>query len=86
MRNIYNALLLLIAGATQKELARQVSYLKVENKILRGNLPARVPVTAQERNRLIRFGQKLGKAMGELVSIVHPDNRTAAFQTLSRNS
>jgi len=35
MRNIYNALLMLIAGATQKELAHQVTYLKVENKILR---------------------------------------------------
>ena len=36
MRKIYNALLLLIASATQKELARQVRYLAVENKILRG--------------------------------------------------
>src|SRR5687767_1696459 len=73
MRNVYNSLLLVIAGATQKELARQVSYLKVENKILRSKLPARVTVTAQERNRLVRFGAKLGKALNELVTIVHPD-------------
>lgn len=73
MRNIYNALLLLIAGATQKELARQVTYLKVENKILRSKLPARVPVTTVEKSRLVRFGQKLGKALNELVTIVHPD-------------
>ena len=72
MRNIYNTLLLLI-GATQKELARQVTYLKVENKILRSKLPARVRVTTAEKSRLVRFGQKLGKAMNELVSIVHPD-------------
>jgi putative transposase len=73
MRNIYNALLLLIAGATNKQLARQVTYLKVENKILRSKLSARVTVTAQERNRLVRFGSKLGKALDQLVSIVHPD-------------
>ncbi len=41
MRNIYRSLLLIIAGATQKELARQVRYLKVENDILRSKLPAR---------------------------------------------
>jgi putative transposase len=73
MRNIYNALLLLIAGATSKELARQVAYLKVENKILRGKLSARITVTAQEKNRLVRFGAKLGQACNQLVSIVHPD-------------
>src|SRR6266576_4291654 len=73
MRNIYNALLLLIAGATGKQLARQVAYLKVENKILRSKLSARVTVTPQERSRLVRFGAKLGQALDQLVSIVHPD-------------
>jgi putative transposase len=73
MRYIYNALLLLIAGATSKQLARQVVYLKVENRILRSKLSARVTVTAQERNRLVRFGAKLGQARNQLVSIVHPD-------------
>lgn len=73
MRNIYRSLLLIIAGATQKELARQVKYLKVENQILRSKLPARVAVTPQERNRLVRFGARLGRALSELVTIVHPD-------------
>src|SRR4051812_31955037 len=73
MRNIYNALLLLIAGATHKQLARHVAYLKVENKILRSKLSVRVTVTPQERSRLVRFGGKLGKALNELVSIVHPE-------------
>lgn len=72
MRNVYRKLLLLIAGATQKELARQVQYLKIENQILRSKLPARVSVTPQERNRLVRFGARLGKAIHELVTIVHP--------------
>ena len=41
MRNI--SLLPLLVGATQKELAPHVRYLKVENQILRSKLPARVP-------------------------------------------
>ncbi len=34
--------------------------------------------TDKERNKLVKFGSKLGKALGELVTIVHPDTlRTA---------
>jgi putative transposase len=36
-------------------------------------LPRRVSVTEKERNRLVRFGSKLGKVLGELVTLVHPD-------------
>ena len=62
MKNPYHALLMLIAGATQKELAAQIQYLKVELEIARSKLPQRVAVTAQERNRLVKFGAKLGGA------------------------
>jgi len=72
-RNVYNALLLLIAGATNKELARQVSYLRVENQILRSKLPARIPLLDRERSRIVRFARNLGSALNELASIVHPD-------------
>ena len=72
MPNIYRSLLLLLAGATQKELARHVRYLTVENQLLRSRLPSRLTLTAQERNRLVRFGAKLGRALDQLVSIVHP--------------
>ncbi len=73
MRNIYRSLLMVLAGATQKELARDVRYLKVENQILRSKLPKRIAVTEQERNRLIRFAKNLGaKALNELATIVHP--------------
>jgi putative transposase len=65
--------LLLIAGATSKQLACQVTYLKIENRILRSKLSARITVTAQERSRLVRFGAKLGQAVDQLVSIVHPN-------------
>jgi transposase-like protein len=73
MRNIYRSLLLLLVGATQKELARQVRFLTIENQMLRSRLPRRLTITQQERNRLVRFGAKLGSALDHLVSIVHPD-------------
>ena len=73
MRNIYRRLLLLIVGATQKELARYVRFLKTENQVLRSQCPARIAVTPQQRRQLVRFGQNLGRALDELVSIVHPD-------------
>lgn len=73
MKNLYQRLLLLIAGATQRELARHVRHLKIEDEILRSKLPKQVPVTLKEQNRLVKFGAKLGKALSELVTIVHPD-------------
>ena len=72
-RNVYNSLLLVIAGSTSKELARQIAYLKVENRILRSKLPARIKLTDKEKSRLCRFASKLGGALNELASIVHPD-------------
>ena len=44
-RNIYTSLLLVLAGASNKELTRQVKYLKVENEMLRPQLGKRVVVT-----------------------------------------
>ncbi|QDU28877.1 hypothetical protein ETAA8_39830 [Anatilimnocola aggregata] len=52
MPNFFQSLLLVIAGATENELARQVKYLKVENQILRSRLPKRITITP--RNELRR--------------------------------
>jgi hypothetical protein len=38
---------------------------EIDNQIFRSNLPSRVQVTAQERERSVKFGSKLGKALGE---------------------
>src|SRR5262245_44761644 len=73
MHSIYRSLLLIIAGATQKELARQVQYLKTENDILRSKLPARITILPKERERLLKFGARLGKAIRQVVTIVAPD-------------
>jgi putative transposase len=59
-RNIYTALMLGIARSTQKELARQVSYLKAENQMLRSRMPAKISLTQREKNRLVRFAKNLG--------------------------
>ncbi|MBS0207961.1 MAG: DDE-type integrase/transposase/recombinase [Planctomycetes bacterium] len=72
MTNVFQSLLLVIAGATQKELARQVKYLKVENEILRSKLPKRITVTPKERRRLVRFAERLGSAIHQLATIVGP--------------
>ncbi|XZE19562.1 hypothetical protein SH449x_004885 [Pirellulaceae bacterium SH449] len=45
------------ARSTEKELARQVSYLKAENQILRSRLPGRISLTEREKNRLVRFAK-----------------------------
>lgn len=84
MKNIFQPLLLIIAGATQSELARQVRYLKVENEILRSMLPPRITVTDKEKNRLAKFAAKLGSALNDLVSIVHPDTLRRWFRTLKQ--
>jgi putative transposase len=71
-RNIYTSLMLVIARSTEKELARQVSYLKAENQILRNRLPDKISLTEREKNRLDRFAKKLGSALNEIATIVHP--------------
>ncbi|QDU30261.1 Integrase core domain protein [Anatilimnocola aggregata] len=74
MVNIFQSLLLVIAGATQKDLARQVKYLKVENQILRSRLPKRIVCTPKERVRLIKFARNLGgKVLRQLTTIVAPE-------------
>jgi putative transposase len=72
-RNVYTSLLLVLAEASNKELARQVKYLKVENEILRSKLGKRVAVTPAERMRLVKFAGKLTrKLLNQITSIVSP--------------
>jgi hypothetical protein len=53
VRTLYTAMMVLLAKATDRELARMVSYLKEENRILRARLPERINVTPKERERLL---------------------------------
>ena len=49
-----------------------VEYLKTENRILRSKLPKRIEVTPAERARLIKLGVRLGSAIKQVITIVHP--------------
>ena len=40
VRTLYTAMMVLLAKATDRELARMVSYLKEENRILRARCPS----------------------------------------------
>jgi putative transposase len=70
MAAIIHPLLTLLASLTRQELARQVAYLKAENRILRSKLPERITLSNQERRTLVRHGQRLGARIKELMSIV----------------
>ncbi|MGH7226658.1 MAG: hypothetical protein ACRELF_25865 [Gemmataceae bacterium] len=72
MKALFPSFFLMLATAADRELARQVHYLKTENRILRSKLPKRISVTAAERQRLLRYGKPLGAAIRALISIVSP--------------
>ena len=71
--NMLHPLFALLASVTKQELARQVAYLKAENRILRARLPQRIVATESERRKLIRAGRKLGSQLRDLISIVTYD-------------
>ncbi len=72
MHALYNAFLLTLAAATDRELARHVEFLKAENRILRGKLPKRIAISTAERQRLLSLGKLTGDAIKHLVTIVSP--------------
>lgn len=72
MFKAYQALMLVLAYSTEKQLAAQVQFLKAENEILRARLKRSVIVTSQERQRLVKLGKPLGTAIRDLITIVTP--------------
>ena len=70
MAAIIHPLLTLLASVTRQDLARQVAYLKAENRILRSKLPERINLSNQERRTLVKHGKKLGALIKGLISIV----------------
>ena len=73
VRTLYTSMMVLLTKSTDRELARMVSYLKEENRILRARLPEHINTTPRERERLLRFGRNLGKAIHSVVTIVSPE-------------
>ncbi len=54
MGHILHPLFALLASGTRQDLARQVAYLKEENRILRARLPQHIVMTERERTALQR--------------------------------
>ena len=66
--------LALVGGHVDDELLLRNEYLAAENEILRSKLPARVPLTDDERIRLAKLGKRLGKkALMDVAAIVAPE-------------
>jgi putative transposase len=72
MGRLLQPLLVFLSAATDRDLARQIQFVKEENRILRSRLPKRINVTAAERRRLIKYGRHLKAAIKELITIVSP--------------
>jgi putative transposase len=72
MKHLYLKLLLLLATGSDRDLAQQLHYALVENRILRSKLPRTVPLSERERRRLMRFGRPLGSAIKDIITIVAP--------------
>jgi putative transposase len=72
MSLIFHPLLALLASVTDRELARYVEFLKEENKILRSRVPGQIRTKPYERDRLLKLGKPLGRAIEELLAIVSP--------------
>ena len=72
MHALFHSLVTLLATATDCQLRRYIEFLKAENEILRARLPAEIHTRPAERERLLKFGLPLGKAIEELITIVAP--------------
>ncbi len=72
MYTLFHSLVTLLATATDCQLRRYIEFLKAENEILRVRLPAEIHTRPAERERLLKFGLHLGKAIEELITIVSP--------------
>lgn len=70
MAAILHPLLTLLASLPRQDLARQVTYLRAENRILRSKLPDRLKLSNQERRVLVRHGKGLGAKIKDVLSIV----------------
>lgn len=72
MPRLLHPLLLLIARASEEELVRMVEFLKAENRMPRDRLPKRIELTTAERAKLLKLGARLGAALKEVITFVHP--------------
>ena len=70
MKRMFQSLLAVLSAATDRQLAKYVQFLQEENRTLRGRLPKRLVLSARERQRLLKYGQPLGLAVRDLITVV----------------
>jgi len=70
MKPLLHPLLALLASVTRQDLARQVAYLKKENRILSARLPEWLVATPREKKRLLKAEPKIGAQLRDLISSV----------------
>ena len=73
MASLLHPLLAMLASLTQQDVARQVVFLREENRILRSRLSNRIGVTPSERSLLLTLGRDLGTQLQGIISIVSYD-------------
>ena len=70
----WKTLLAAISGEFDVELARQIDFLKAENKILKSQINGRLRLKDSERRTLAELGKPLGRRiLAEISTIVTPD-------------
>src|SRR5687767_8514610 len=69
MKWLLHPLLLLIARSTDSELAKQVEYLKAENRMLRRRIKKRVFLKEDEKRLLVKLGLAVGKSVKALLTV-----------------
>ena len=86
MTKIFHPLLAMIASATNNELAKYIEYFKEENKFLRARIPGQIHTKPQERERLLKYGKVIGRAIEELITIVSPSSSASGTSTILSRS
>ena len=67
-----------------EDLAREHDFLRQENRILRGKLGKRVPLTEMDRRILVRYGLSIRERLADVITIVRPETLLAWNRRMKR--
>src|SRR3954447_8355870 len=76
-------LLAYVSGMVNRQLLLQNQYLLAEDRILRSQFPARVPLTDPQRATLAEIGKRLGHhSLEPVASVAKPDTIQGCYRKL----